>query len=175
MIPDNNTSQPIAEVGKIVSIKTISSAAIEIMVRSPQIATHTYAGQFVHVRVGDNFRPFLRRPLSVGLIDGDLISLVFTIRGSGTKLLAEKKPNDDLDLIGPLGNGFPKEISSKDKVILIGGGIGIVPLLLLADQLPKTIDQLFILGVRSSEVITVTPEQIKKFSIQIATDDSRRR
>ncbi len=86
-------------------------------------------GQFFHIKCGKGNLPFLRRPLSLSyrLKDENCIALVYRVIGQGTKALANRGPGELLDVLGPLGNGF--EIKSEHKnVLIIGGGIGIAPL-----------------------------------------------
>jgi dihydroorotate dehydrogenase electron transfer subunit len=163
-------THPIAEIGIVESVKMISTDLWDVSVLSPKIAAKTRAGQFVHVRVSDGFNPFLRRPLSVGPVQGDTLRLIFNVRGEGTRLLAVKQPGDKLDLIGPLGGKF---IIPEDDSILIflTGGIGVVPLLLLDDQLPTERERIFILGVRSINTIPVLIEEASRRNIRWASDD----
>ena len=100
------------------------------------------AGQFVTLRVGEGTDPLLRRPFSVcnasfrpeGNSTG--IEILYKVVGRGTKLLARLKPADTVNLMGPLGHGFslPKR---KSVCVLVAGGIGVAPLVLLARQLVK--------------------------------------
>lgn len=75
----------------------------------------------------------LRRPFSIHQVDGDRVGLLFSVRGKGTEWLRRRAPGDCLDVLGPLGNGFRIECSSRN-VLLVAGGIGIAPLSFLADR-----------------------------------------
>lgn len=99
----------------------------------PQIASPARAGQFVMVRCGQDFEYVLRRPLSIHQQEGDKIALLFNVVGKGTQWLSECQPGDELDLLGPLGNGFTMHPDSKN-LLLVAGGIGIAPLVFLAQQ-----------------------------------------
>ncbi len=93
------------------------------------------AGQFISVYSRDGAR-LLPRPISICEIDrgrGD-IRIVYRIAGEGTREFAGYKAGDGIDILGPLGNGFP-QISEEKRVFLIGGGIGIPPMLELAKSL----------------------------------------
>jgi dihydroorotate dehydrogenase electron transfer subunit len=163
-------NQPLAEIGTVESVDLISPDLWDLAVRSPLIAQSTLAGQFVHVRVGDGFNPFLRRPLSVGPIAGDVLRLIFHVRGEGTRLLSAKKPGDPLDMIGPLGKPF-EDLKRFDHCIFVTGGIGIVPLLLLDDQLPAEQRRSFILGSRSLNILPIRKSELNSRRILLATDD----
>jgi dihydroorotate dehydrogenase electron transfer subunit len=99
-------------------------------------------GQFLHIRVENASDPLLRRPLSIhdvspGRPKGQLTAkILYEVVGKGTALLAEKKAFNELDVLGPLGNGFDvKKISEASVVYLIAGGMGVAPLYYLAKKL----------------------------------------
>ncbi len=84
--------------------------------------------------VDNGLDPLLKRPLSIHRWrDGDF-QLLYRVVGKGTKILAKKKPGDNLEILGPLGRGFPVKNNSK-KALLVAGGIGIAPILGLAETL----------------------------------------
>lgn len=97
---------------------------------APAIAGAASAGQFVQILCGDYT---LRRPISICGFDAGLgiLRLVFEIRGKGTAWLAQRQTGDNLDIVGPLGHGFPAADPAK-KAVLVGGGIGTPPLLPVA-------------------------------------------
>lgn len=101
-----------------------------------EIAREAVPGQFVHLRVTGANDPLLRRPISIMLTNpraGTIRLLVKTV-GRGTELLADMRPGARLDLLGPLGNGFQLPKPGKDA-LLVAGGIGVAPLVFLADAL----------------------------------------
>lgn len=161
---------PMAEMGTVEAVRLISKGCWEMTVHAPFNAAHNRAGQFVHVRVGDNFNPFLRRPLSVGPCQSGWLQLLFTVRGRGTKLLAKRLPGDRLDIIGPLGNPYPSP-RNDELAVLLAGGIGIVPLLLLDEQMPPTQERIFVAGFRSEDSLTVRRAELTDRRIEVATDD----
>ncbi|OEF99100.1 hypothetical protein BHF71_02645 [Vulcanibacillus modesticaldus] len=117
-------------------------------------------GQFLYIRVSDVTEPLLRRPISIYDYDPDTtqITLVYRVQGEGTKRLSQFKVDDDLDVIGPLGNGFPyDQIATNAHIVLIGGGIGIPPLYYLAKELVE----------RGIKVTTLLGFQSKKDSFLI--------
>ncbi len=172
-MPEKDTkieNTPIAEVGKVVSLEAVSHDNWDMSVYAPGILERTVAGQFVHVRVGDGYLPLLRRPLSIGPSTGDVMRLIFTVRGEGTKLLAKKQPGEAIDLIGPLGNGF-KLPPKGEAVVLVGGGIGIVPLLSLSELIKEDWDVKFLLGIRSRDFLPISVEEIEHRGIIVSSDD----
>ncbi|MGM9960720.1 MAG: dihydroorotate dehydrogenase electron transfer subunit [Allobaculum sp.] len=92
-----------------------------------EIATLAKPGQFVQISVPDFY---LRRPISVSWVEGNVLTLVYKIMGKGTDKLGRMRPGHSLNILGPLGQGFP--IAAKDEVLILGGGVGTPPLLLTA-------------------------------------------
>jgi len=96
-------------------------------------------GQFVMVQVSDRHEPLLRRPFSIhGLTETSEgaggIELLYKVVGVGTGILANLKPGQTVDILGPLGNGFSIPAGSR-RIYLVGGGIGVPPLVFLAATL----------------------------------------
>lgn len=91
-------------------------------------------GQFVHVKCGEGL--LLRRPISICdwqvREEGNLLRMVFEVRGEGTEWLAGREEGDKLDVLGPLGHGF--DVKPDGKYLLVGGGIGVPPMLACARQ-----------------------------------------
>ena len=90
-------------------------------------------GQFINIKI-DNEKTFLRRPISICDYDSKTITIIYKVFGEGTKILSTKKMFDDLDILGPLGNGFAINKKAK-KQMIIGGGVGIPPLYSVAKKL----------------------------------------
>ena len=88
-------------------------------------------GQFYMLRAWDNY-PLLSRPISICDIDENSITFLYKVFGEGTKILSKLEPNDTIKLEGPYGNGYEKV---SGKVALVGGGIGIAPLYLVAKNI----------------------------------------
>ena len=78
-------------------------------------------------------QPYLRRPMSVCEYDDHHLTIIYKVVGKGTKLLTEKKPGDQLDMLLGLGNGFP--LPDIKEALLVGGGVGVPPLYELGKQL----------------------------------------
>ncbi|MBO5340020.1 MAG: dihydroorotate dehydrogenase electron transfer subunit [Oscillospiraceae bacterium] len=126
-------------------------------------------GQFVHIKCGD--AQLLRRPISVCLCSedepDDLVSIVFEVRGEGTAWLAERQVGDELDVLGLAGNGF--QLEQDKRCLLVGGGIGIPPMLGCAAYFDRSTA---ILGGRSKDKIILTDRfEVCSDKVMIATDD----
>lgn len=92
-------------------------------------------GQFINVKI-DNEKTFLRRPMSISDYNSKTITIIYKVFGEGTKILSTKKRFDELDILGPFGNGFTINKKAK-KHMIIGGGVGIPPLYSVAKKLHK--------------------------------------
>ena len=97
--------------------------ALTLEVRE-EMAAQTSCGQFVHIKCGEG--RLLRRPISICSWDKTTLRVVFEVRGEGTEWLSRRKAGDQLDVLGPLGHGFE---SSAQKILVVGGGIGVPPML----------------------------------------------
>lgn len=157
---------------KLESIKKIKPNIYLIGFKSAYLAKAAKPGQFLHIKVDDKIT-ILRRPFSIHKINKGKIYVLFKVRGRGTNLLAEYKRGDALDIIGPLGNGFKiAEQASKNKdIILVAGGIGVAPLLFLAQKLKKS-KATVILGARNKkEIVCKSDFNNLGFKTVIATED----
>ena len=137
-------------------------------------------GQFLQVRVDDSPSTFLRRPISVHFVDREKneLWLMVQIVGAGTRHIAKSKPGDLINMIYPLGNGFslPEDIftdsDTNKKLLLIGGGVGVAPLLHLGAHLSSlNYKPQFLLGARSQKDLLQIDEFRKYGDIFLTTED----
>ena len=123
----------------VLSQDELAAGIFDLRLSAPEIAAEAHAGQFVNVYCADKSR-LLPRPISLAGIDpeGGEIRLVYRVSGAGTEEFSRLSAGSRTELLGPLGNGFPTEEALRAKqVFLIGGGIGIPPLLQTAAELKK--------------------------------------
>lgn len=120
---------PIQTECKVLNMEALNPYAWSMTVEAPELARSALPGQFVQVKCGHS--RMLRRPISICDAEGDTLRLVFEVRGDGTEWLSRRKAGARVDLIGPLGKGFDL---SGDKLLLVGGGIGLPPMLYAAKQ-----------------------------------------
>ena len=136
------------QTAKIVSQTMLADGIFDMELQAEEIAAQAKPGQFISVYVNDKSK-ILPRPISICGIDAEkgILRIVYRIAGEGTKQMSSYQKGDSVKILGPLGNGF---MMKKDRAILIGGGIGIPPMLELAKQLdgPKSI----VLGYRDNEM-----------------------
>lgn len=131
-----------------------------------EMAKAAVPGQFIAVYPNDSAR-LLPRPISICETDPEkeLLRIVYRVAGEGTKELSSCRAGDTLSIMGPLGNGFPLK---DKKALLIGGGIGIPPMLELAKAL--SCEKTAVLGYRDSQ--TFLAEEIGKYAgLAVATED----
>lgn len=140
------------EILPIVSNKKIAHESYELVLKSEYISSHAIPGQFLHISLKNHT---LRRPLSIAAIDSENheVTLLYKVVGSGTEDLITYNTGDELDVLGPSGNGFViDDLNENDEVLLIGGGIGVPPLHFLAQKLAKKkVRMTMVLGFLSKE------------------------
>ena len=153
-------------VSTVVSSRMITPDVFELIVHT-DLAKEAGAGQFVNIKVDHGF---LRRPVSISRIGNDQLTFLIKIIGEGTKELSRRKAGDSIDLFGPLGNGFPEV---NEPVILIGGGIGIAPLIEEAKVLKnKNLEVTAVLGFNTeSDVFAVEEFQELGCEVSVSTMD----
>ena len=133
---------------EIIRHTSLSDGIFDMTLKAEEIAKEAKAGQFISVYL-NNKSKILPRPISICGIDKEAgtLRIVYRTVGDGTKELSDYKEGEMVKILGPLGNGF----TQKDKkAILIGGGIGIPPMLELMKQLDC--DKTAVLGYRDSDM-----------------------
>jgi len=105
--------------------------AVYKMVLKGDVSAITASGQFVNIQLDGLY---LRRPISVCDLDEDSVTILYKVVGKGTEQMAKMQPGDTLDVLTGLGNGYDLSLSG-DKPVLLGGGVGVPPMYLLAKRL----------------------------------------
>ncbi len=131
---------------------------IVLRLKAPKTAAAALPGQFVHIRVSES--RLLRRPISIMLTDpaGDTVDLLFKIVGDGTRELAERKVGERLPMLGPIGRPFDLSDTAK-RYVLIGGGVGIPPMIFAADRLAGAADVVVFAGSEVKFPFALRPSQ----------------
>jgi dihydroorotate dehydrogenase electron transfer subunit len=155
----------------IIEKTAISAGVYSYVILCPDVAEIAQPGQFVHIKV-EGFT--LRRPLSICDIDrrNGSIRIVFEIRGHGTAKMTDANVGDSIDMIAPLGSGFnlPAEIHPNRRIITVGGGIGVAPLLGAAAAFRENATA--ILGFRSyAQIILANDFKQNDVFVITCTDD----
>ena len=129
---------------------------------------YSLPGQFVNIKVHGENAPFFRRPFSISQQNNESTEIIFEVVGRGTYYLSCLEAGDYIDLVGPLGNGFTFD-TIKSNFLLVGGGIGIPPLLFLAQKLNENgIASTLLAGFRSARNNFLTGLSVTAL---ISTDD----
>ncbi len=156
---------------RIIDKKAISAGIYAYTILCPEIACEAKPGQFVHIRA-EGFT--LCRPISICKIDKDngTVTIVFEIRGKGTEQISRLNSGDNIDMIAPLGNGFTilNDLPDGKKIAVVGGGIGVPPLLGIAEQYKNRVTA--VTGFRSYDKI-ILARQFRQTGAElvICTDD----
>lgn len=152
----------------VVSQKQIAEQIYDLWLET-ELAEEARAGQFVAV-YPHNAATLLPRPISICEVDQDRsrMRLVYRVAGKGTAEFSASKAGDTLEVLGILGNGFPVDKAAGKKVFLMGGGIGIPPMLQLAKELEG--DKHILLGYRNEDLFL--QEDLGQYGqVYIATED----
>lgn len=110
---------------RVEDLKRLTETIYILEIDRSVISEEILPGQFFHIKCGDGY---LRRPISVCDVQDNILKIAFEVRGKGTRSLTELKKGDEIDILGPLGNGFKL---GYEKICVVGGGIGVFPLLYL--------------------------------------------
>ncbi len=108
-------------------------------------------GQFVEVRIDNTSETFLRRPISINFVDREAneLWLLVAVVGDGTRRISEVRAGQTLNCVLPLGNGFTMPKAEGERVLLVGGGVGVAPLLYMGAELRmRGYEPTFLLGAR---------------------------
>jgi dihydroorotate dehydrogenase electron transfer subunit len=160
----------------IIRYEQLTDSNIRLTLQTEEIAAAARPGQFVMIRTGRSKDPLLRRPFSIHQTSSSgRIQILFKVTGRGTAILAHCKEGETLSVFGPLGHGF--QINQEQAACLIGGGMGIAPMLFLAKRLcqvkKNTDTDLIILGGRNRSEIEPLLDDFYSLDIRlmVATDD----
>jgi dihydroorotate dehydrogenase electron transfer subunit len=166
----------------VLSNQEISPDYYRMRILAPDYNKHAQPGQFVMFRVQRAQPPLLRRPFGIfraGFMPADcdsmppkeFIEIIYKVVGSGTEIMQRLHYGDPVELLGPLGRGFEYGASDEEK-ILVGGGIGLVPLYMLAEKLVEKSKVRLLMGGRTrDDIITVTEFERLGVETYVSTED----
>ena len=151
----------------ILSQEEIAPNIIRVWIENGDLASQAKPGQFLHIQCGDVVSMPLRRPISICDVVEDRVCFIYEIKGRGTQSLSRQ--TGKLDILGPVGNGFTIAPETYKKPAVIGGGIGVYPMLYLTKQLAGASAYL---GFRNKSLVTLESEftQAADF-LSVSTDD----
>lgn len=163
---------------KVTEIKPLQEGIFSMWLEVPEIARQAVAGQFISVYCNDKDR-LLPRPISLCEIDRERgrLRLVYRIAGAGTEEFSKLRAGEEVKVLGPLGNGFPLEggdgkdgaVSEKKSPVVIGGGIGIPPLLQLSKELKGEVT--VVVGYRNADTFLLEELEQAADRVVVATED----
>ena len=157
--------------GQVTANQTIMPGTHVLTLEAPALARAAVPGQFVHIRVGESWDPLLRRPMSIFRIRPNQVSLMVRSVGRGSDEIARSRPGDLLDCLGPLGRGFSQD-QHATRLLLVGGGYGVAPLIALAEQaLPRGAEIVLLVGAASAEYVFPAAEVPPAVEYYAATVD----
>ena len=166
----------------VLSNQEISPGYFRMKILAPGYNKLAKPGQFVMFRVQRSLLPLLRRPFGIfraGFMPADcdsmppkeFIELIYKVVGSGTEIMQGLHHGDPVELLGPLGEGFDLGAPEEEK-ILVGGGIGLVPLYMLAEKMVETSKVRLLMGARTrDDIITVTEFERLGVETYVSTED----
>lgn len=163
---------------KMASARIISNTEVMpgynlLCARAPDIAEAAMPGQFAMVKCGDKLT--LRRPLSINSVnDSNYLYIFYSLIGKGTLWLSQRQKGEEIDLLGPLGNGFSIKPDSKN-LLLVAGGIGVAPLVFLAQRAVEQGKSVaLLLGARTADDLYPVEHLPGQMQTVITTEDGSR-
>ena len=118
--------------GEVISIDAFPGDQFIMRIRAPKCAAAAQPGSFVHITCDESLP--MRRPLSIMRVGDNWIEILYKIVGQGLRLLSQKQPGDSVSVLGPIGQPFHMS-PQRPTTLLIGGGVGIPPMIFIADWL----------------------------------------
>ncbi|PEJ64474.1 dihydroorotate dehydrogenase electron transfer subunit [Bacillus toyonensis] len=159
----------------VVNQKEIAKNIYELVLQGTLVQQMNEPGQFVHIKVAEGIAPLLRRPISICNVDQEKneFTMLYRAEGQGTKTLATRKQGEMVDVLGPLGHGFPvEEAETGQTALLVGGGIGVPPLYELSQRLvAKGVRVIHILGFQTKDVVFYEEKFAELGDTYVATVD----
>ena len=139
---------------RVRSVERIHERYVLIKLTDDNPLPEMQPGQFVEIRVDDSPSTFLRRPISINFVDREQneLWLLVAVVGDGTRRMSALKAGDTLNCLLPLGHGFTMPTAKDDRFLLVGGGVGVAPMLYMGAEMQKLgIEPTFLLGARSAK------------------------
>ena len=149
--------------------KKLAEGIYSMWLQAEEIAVQAKPGQFISVYSNDKSR-VLPRPISICEIDREQgkLRIVYRVVGKGTEEFSKALAGDTFEILGPLGNGFPLEKAKGKRVLMVGGGIGVPPMLQTAKEAEA--EAVIVSGYRNSDLF-LKEELENAGSLYIATED----
>lgn len=159
---------------RVKSVEQIHERYVLIRLTDEKPLPEMLPGQFVEIRVDGSPHTFLRRPISINFVDREQneLWLLLAAVGEGTRRLAQLEPGDKLNCLLPLGNGFTMPRRADERLLLVGGGVGVAPLLYMgAEMAAGGLEPTFLLGARTARDLLMLNEFEKYGRVLVTTED----
>ena len=149
---------------QILANEQVAEKIFRMTLDAPDLAANSSAGQFVQVKISDAFT--LRRPFGIASTENGRVKIFYRLVGRGTQVLSTRQAGERLDVLGALGNGFTPR---NGKILLVGGGMGLAPLLCAAENFSADV----LLGGRNAGEVNFWCEEFRPNveEIFVTTDD----
>ncbi len=144
-----NRNTIFVEDGKVIAVETFPGDQFVSRIHAPKCAEAARPGTFVHLTCDESLP--MRRPLSIMRVGDGWIEVLYKIVGQGLRLLSQKRVGDTLSVLGPIGQPF-RMSAGRPKTLLIGGGVGIPPMIYIADWLRRDTADWEPLAILGSEI-----------------------
>ncbi len=118
---------------RVIANTAVKPGIFRLWVEAPEMAAEARPGQFAMLACSDGPERLLRRPLSIQAVKDGTVAFLYAVVGAGTDWLATRSEGSQLNLLGPLGNGFSVAASAQ-RLLLLAGGLGVAPLTFLAEK-----------------------------------------
>lgn len=159
---------------QVKSVERIHQRYVLIRLTDDKPLPDMLPGQFVEIRIDGSSTTFLRRPISINFVDRSLNELWLLVAevGGGTRWLSTLQPGSILNCLLPLGNGFTMPQQTADKVLLVGGGVGVAPLLYMGAEMQRQgCEPTFLLGARSAGDLLMLDNFKRYGRVYVTTED----
>jgi dihydroorotate dehydrogenase electron transfer subunit len=166
-----NRNTIFVEAGEIMAVQSFPGEQFIQRIRVPKCAAAAQPGSFIHITCADALP--MRRPLSIMRVGDDWIEILFKNVGDGLRALSRKHPGDEVSVLGPIGRPFNAD-PAHPRCLLLGGGVGIPPMVFLADRLrhQKAYQAIAILGSELPFPFELSPSRLTVPGIDAATSNT---
>lgn len=157
-----NRNTIFVEDGEILRVDTFPGNQFIMRIRAPKCAAAAQPGTFVHITCDESLP--MRRPLSIMRVGDDWVEILYKIVGNGLRLLSRKRPGDAVSVLGPIGQPF-RLSAKRPNALLIGGGVGIPPMVYIADWIRQNPGDWKPFAILGSEI--PFPFELQKSALEV--------
>ncbi|MBB2954857.1 dihydroorotate dehydrogenase electron transfer subunit [Bifidobacterium commune] len=156
--------KPGRRTGEVISVSLMSQGVYQLVIRDPYIARTARPAQFVNL-YSANAAMMLPRPFGIAKVEGDDVTLIYQVVGAGTEEFSGLRAGDRIDVLGPLGKPF--DLDTPANYVLVGGGLGVPPLLYAAQTLSGREDETQVTSVFGYRDDRFADETVKPYASKV--------